>query len=205
MVEVVLLRHGESEGVKNKTLQGHIDLPLTDLGRDQIRALAGYWNANHQTFHKIITSPLNRAKETGKIIASILGIPEFEEEGLWIERDFGQGEGVNLQRIAEWYQNRPYPTAFEPIYETGEPEWQVHLRAGKAIEKLMKFPEGNYLVVSHGNVINAAIRMIFGLLPVGRSMPAVFSLDPGCYAKFIYHPGLARWNLISFNDHVFLR
>lgn len=205
MIEIVLLRHGESEGVQNKTLQGHIDLPLTDSGRNHIKTLANYWSGTHQTFQKIITSPLKRARETGEIIASLLGVSDLEEDALWIERDFGEGEGADLQRIAEWYQNRHYPTAFEPIYETGETEWQVHLRAGKAIETLMKYPEGSYLVVSHGNVINAALHMLFGQLPGGRSMPVVFPLDPGCYAKLSYHMGSARWNLISFNDHTFLR
>lgn len=204
MYELIFLRHGESLGVQNKTLQGHIDLPLTDNGRQQIRALANFWRSSGQTFSQIFASPLKRAKETSEIVASCLGIAPVIEDDLWLERAFGLGEGADLQVIADWYKSRPRPTAFEPIYETGETEWQVHLRAGMAIDRLMRLPEGSYLVVSHGNVINAALHMLFGLLPNGRSLPVELSLDPGCYARLRYRSETGRWGLVSFNDHEFL-
>jgi broad specificity phosphatase PhoE len=205
MFELTFLRHGESEGVQNNTLQGHIDLPLTDKGRDQIRTLAEFWRRNGQTFHAIITSPLKRAKETSEIVASCLNISEVREDEIWIERNFGMGEGVNLQTIADWYEQRSTPTIFDPIYETGETEWQVHMRAGKAIDQLMLHPQGSSLIVSHGNVINAALHMILGVLPSGRSLPVELGLEPGCYAKVIYRSETGRWSLVSFNDHAFLK
>jgi broad specificity phosphatase PhoE len=113
------------------------------------------------------------------------------------------GEGVNLQTIANWYQQRSTPTVFDPIYENGETEWQVHLRAGKAIDNLMLRPQGNYLIVSHGNVINAALHMILGILPTGRSLPVELALEPGCFAKVGYGLEAGRWSLVSFNDHEF--
>jgi broad specificity phosphatase PhoE len=76
MFELTFLRHGESEGVQNKILQGHIDLPLTHKGRDQICTLANFWLKNGETFDKIISSPLKRAKETSEIIASCLNISD---------------------------------------------------------------------------------------------------------------------------------
>ena len=202
MVEVFFLRHGESEGVQNKKLQGHIDLPLTDKGREQIHTLANYWRRNFQSFDQIISSPLNRTKETSEIIASDLNISKVSVERLWIERDFGKGEGQDLHVITDWYKSRPTPTVFEPIYETGETEWQVHIRAGKAIEKLMMIPEGVYLIVSHGNVINAALHILFGILPHGRSLPIELALDSGCYARLKYYATSGRWSMISFNDHL---
>ena len=74
MCELTFLRHGESEGVQDNILQGHIDLQLTEKGRNQIRNLSNYWMRNGQTFDSIITSPLKRAKETGEIVASCLHI-----------------------------------------------------------------------------------------------------------------------------------
>jgi broad specificity phosphatase PhoE len=204
MIEFTFLRHGESEGVQNNILQGHIDLPLTDKGREQIANLANFWLSNRQTFHTIITSPLKRAKETSEIIASCLNIANVCEDKTWIERDFGMGEGVDLQAIAEWYKLRSTPSIFEPIYETGETEWQVHIRAGKAIDQLMLHPHGNYLIVSHGNVINAALHMILGVLPSGRSLPIELALEPGCFAKVKYRSETGRWIFVSFNDHLFL-
>lgn len=204
MHKIIFLRHGESEGVQKKILQGHTDFPLTDTGKEQIADLGRYWREKRQTFDKIITSPLKRCKETSKIIALQLNIPEIYEEPLWIERNFGKGEGADLSMIANWYNSRPNPSAFEPLYDTGETEWAVHMRAGKAIEKLMTFAEGNYLVVAHGNIINAALHAIFGILPQGRSLPIKMALTAGHYATLTYCTDTARWSLVSFNNGPFM-
>lgn len=204
MCELTFLRHGESEGVQDNILQGHLDLQLTEKGRDQIRTLSSYWLKNGQTFDSIITSPLKRAKETGEIVASCLHISEVCQDSLWIERSFGAGEGVELQLISDWYQPQTMPAVFEPIYESGETEWQVHMRAGKAIDQLMMCKKKNLLIVSHGNVINAALHLIIGVLPFGRSLPIEFALEPGCYAKVRYRSDTGRWSLVTFNDHAFL-
>lgn len=204
MFEMFFLRHGESEGVLNGVLQGHRDYPLTENGKIQIQILAEYWRENSLTFDQIITSPLKRARKTAEIIAAHLKAPGLIEEPLWMERDFGRGEGQDYSTIADWYRSRPTPLAFEPIYDTGETEWQVHLRAGKAVEKMMRLPPGTYLIVSHGNLINAALHMLFGLLPYGRSKPVKLALDPGCYAQLKYNDASGEWSLVSFNDHLFL-
>lgn len=204
MTDIIFLRHGESEGVRRRVLQGHADYPLTDAGRAQVRCLAEHWQAAGRTFDRILTSPLRRARETAEIVAACLGIDEVCEEPLWIERDFGQGEGVSWDRIADWYAGRARPTAFEPIYETGESEWQAHLRAGEAVEKLMSLGTGRYLVVSHGNIINAALHVIFGILPGGRGLPAQMALEPAGCAELHYDPETGRWRLVSFNDRSYL-
>lgn len=204
MTEIFFLRHGESEGVRRRVLQGHADYPLTDAGRAQIRCLAEHWQASGRTFDRILSSPLRRTRETAAIVAAHLGIDAPCVEPLWIERDFGAGEGVGWDTIANWYAGRARPTAFEPIYETGESEWQAHLRAGEAVEKLMVLGPGRYLVVSHGNILNAALHVIFGILPSGRALPAQLALEPGCYAELNYDPETGRWRLVSFNDRSFM-
>ena len=90
----------------------------------------------------------NAGKAASRIIASTLGITEIRIESLWIERDFGKGEGMELEKVQEWHTTGNPPTAFEPIFETGETEWQVHLRAGRAVEKLIALREGKYNISS---------------------------------------------------------
>lgn len=203
MTQIILLRHGESEGVAARVLQGRRDYPLTERGREQIRALGRTWQARQWRFDQVFSSPQRRAWETAEIVTGYLGISEIREEPLWMERDFGQGEGVDLDIIAGWYSQRPHPAVYEPIYETGESEWQVHLRAGRAVDQLMALPEGRYLVVSHGNVINAALHMILGILPFGRAWAAGFALDPGGSAELRYDPRAGRWTLLRLNDSAF--
>ena len=201
MYEINFLRHGESEGVERGILQGHLDLPLTEKGKAQILALALHWQTHNQHFDQIFSSPLERARQTAEIIATRLGF-DYSLDPIWTERNFGMCEGVDTAIVADWYAHRPRPAIYEPVYETGEAEWELHLRAGQAIDRLMKLPQGSYLVVSHGNFISAALRMIFGILPYGRSWPVELKLDPGCFARLIYRPNNARWSLVSFNEHI---
>lgn len=202
MYNIFLLRHGESVGVQQGILQGHLDLPLTARGKEQIQRLAEFWSARQQKFDLALVSPLVRAKETCAIVAGRLNIPQVDEEPDWIERDFGKGEGANISALLDWYKTHALPTPFAPSFETGETEWQVHLRAGRAIEKLLALPEGNYLVVSHGNVINAAMHMILGILPHGQTLAVEMSLGPGCFTQLRYDPSNGWWKLISFNVDV---
>jgi broad specificity phosphatase PhoE len=201
MYELFFLRHGESEGVRKQLLQGRVDFPLTDPGRKQIESLARYWFAQRISFDQIFTSPLKRARESAQIIAAQLNSPQIIEEEAWIERDFGRGEGASLQEIAGWYTDRSWPTAFEPLYETGETEWQIHLRAGKALQMLLQYPHGRYLIVSHGNLINAVLHVIFGILPSGCTPLIELALEPGCYAQVNCYTERNRWRLVSFNEH----
>ena len=106
---------------------------------------------------------------------------------------------MELEEGQEWGTTRVCPTTFEPIFETGKTEWQVHLRAGRAIEKLIALREGKYLIVSHGNILNAAPHVILGLLPMGRSAPVEMALGTGCYAKLRYCLETGSWSLLQFN------
>jgi broad specificity phosphatase PhoE len=205
MFEITFLRHGESTGVQKGILQGHLDYPLTAVGQKQVHQLASFWQQEKSVFDQILTSPLLRASETARIIADELALSAPQIEPLWLERDFGKGEGVDLQMIKDWYQQTSEPTVFEARYETGESEWQIHIRAAQAVENLMQRAPGCYLVVSHGNIIHAALHLIFGLMPYGHSLPAVFALDPACYAKLQYNQETGRWHLVSFNDHSHLK
>jgi broad specificity phosphatase PhoE len=203
MYEITFLRHGESVGVERNILQGHLDLPLTEKGKAQVRGLARYWQKQNQHFHQILTSPLQRARETAEIVSNQLNMP-YSVEPQWIERNFGACEGADNGTADHWYDDRPRPDVYQPIFETGEPTWALHMRAGQALDHLLQLPPGSYLVVAHGSILSAALHMVFGVLPYGRSMPVQFRLDPGCFARLTYHPGNARWSLVSFNDHAFM-
>jgi broad specificity phosphatase PhoE len=68
-MEIMLLRHGESEGNALGRMQGRSDYPLSALGRQQA-ASAGAFLANHGPFAAVYASPLKRAFETASIVAA---------------------------------------------------------------------------------------------------------------------------------------
>src|SRR5690625_1000475 len=63
-----LVRHGQTDYNRQHLFQGSSDIPLNDTGREQAhQALA---TATPVAWDAVITSPLARAQETGRIIAS---------------------------------------------------------------------------------------------------------------------------------------
>lgn len=100
MAEIFIARHGQNEDNANGILNGHRDLPLTELGRQQARDLADGVVEAGIAFDVVYSSPLVRALETAKIVIDTAGIdvepvvlPEL------IERDFGVMTGKPIADI----------------------------------------------------------------------------------------------------------
>jgi len=92
--ELLLVRHGQTAVNRAGRLQGRVDAPLTDLGRAQAGALAVALASCGAT--EVVTSPLQRASETARIIADALALPVAVDAriveldyGVWDERPFG--------------------------------------------------------------------------------------------------------------------
>jgi len=68
-MDIMLLRHGESEGNAQGRMQGRRDFPLSALGREQA-ARAAAFVAQHAPFAAVYASPLKRAFETASIVAA---------------------------------------------------------------------------------------------------------------------------------------
>ena len=58
---LVLVRHGQTDANARGILQGHVDLPLSELGRRQARALAPLIPADA----RVVVSPLRRSARAG--------------------------------------------------------------------------------------------------------------------------------------------
>lgn len=102
-MELVFVRHGESEGNAQGRLQGRQDSPLSPLGREQA-GMAGAWLKQHgPTFDHVYCSPLSRASETARIIVGALGLPSPEEVPALHEVDPGRLQGLGLPEIKEQF------------------------------------------------------------------------------------------------------
>lgn len=89
---VTLVRHGQTGRSATSTYSGRLDVPLTELGREQAqrtaRALAG------SGIDAVVTSPLQRARDTAQAIADAAGVPLRVDERL-TEVDYGPFEGLD--------------------------------------------------------------------------------------------------------------
>src|SRR5699024_8930730 len=120
MTDLLLIRHGESVWNADGRWQGQADPPLTELGRLQAREAAtsiGHVDA-------VVTSDLERAAETGAIIARELGVDHLATEQALRERDAGPLSGLTRSEIHRRFPGLLHddPAGFEPGAD-GEPRW----------------------------------------------------------------------------------
>ena len=104
MLALYLARHGQDEDNAGGILNGRRDQPLTELGRDQARTVAGKIKASNLSFDAIYSSPLQRAAETANIIATLGVQQEIDNNDVQklddlAERDFGAMTGKNTADI----------------------------------------------------------------------------------------------------------
>ena len=146
--DIIFLRHGESVGNAERRWQGQADYPLTERGRQQAQALADRWLAEGRTFDCILTSPLKRARETADIIAEALDLP-IEADPIWEERNIGEVAGMTGEEVNRRFPNRDFITPFSAIVgDQGEGNWELYLRAGRALHDLLRRGPGKKALVA---------------------------------------------------------
>lgn len=198
--QITLLRHAESAGNADGYFQGQLDYPLTGYGKQQANHLAKYWVTHNPHFDLVISSPLLRARNTAEIICAELNIP-LEIEDLWMERNAGKLQGLN--RI-EAQQLLPQPTFINPYLPfggNGESQWELYLRAGGALNKLLQLPPSRYLIVSHGGLLNMVLYAILGISPQANFQGARFDFLNTAYANLTYSPANHHWRVLELNNH----
>ena len=78
-MDLLVIRHGQSEADILNVIEGRADFSLTELGNRQAKHMAD-WVANYMVIDKIISSSLKRAKQTAEILAAATNAPlEFDD------------------------------------------------------------------------------------------------------------------------------
>jgi probable phosphoglycerate mutase len=194
---ITLLRHGESEGNLAGVIQGQLDLPLTQRGRQQAQALGRRWKGQGVTFDGVLASPLLRARQTAEIVAAELGL-EVTFDPIWVERGFGIGEGRSPEALRAEQPGVDFHHPYQPVTEGGETSVEVYQRALHGLLKLMRRPAGRYLIVSHGALLNMLNFAIMGIAPQGHYNSPRFRFGNTAYATWSYHTDTRQWYLFGF-------
>lgn len=155
-LEIFIARHGQNEDNANGILNGHRDLPLTDLGREQAKELAEAIKSTSLIFDAVYSSPLSRAFETATIVSDITGAPKPVTYDQLIERDFGVLTGERADRIEELCQPDIIKADIITYFlspEGGETFPQLILRGQKVLDFVRsKHKSGKVLLVCHGDI-----------------------------------------------------
>jgi broad specificity phosphatase PhoE len=182
---VCLIRHGETEWSLNGRHTGTTDIPLTENGRN----VARLWKpvASQQTFALVMTSPLQRARETCELAG--LG-QQAEVDNDLREWNYGEYEGLTIKQIQA---QRPSWLIFTDGCPGGESPDQIQARIDRVIKKV-RAVEGNVALFSHGHFLRCFGARWLGLrAEEGR----FFLLDPATVSVLSYYrgiPAVDRWN-----------
>jgi broad specificity phosphatase PhoE len=168
MLRIYLARHGQNEDNANGILNGHRDLPLTELGVRQAHELAGNIKAAGIKFDKIYCSPLSRAKRTAEIIAEAEGLEQPEVLPELIERDFGVMTGKSVKNIAEVCGEENVlktDTITYFLHPQGAETFPELVERGKLLLKKIKskHQDGNILLVGHGDFFKMVVAAFYNL------------------------------------------
>ena len=202
-MELVLIRHGESDANRESRLKNSRDFSptLNSTGRAQAAALACALETE-LPFH-LYTSPIRRARETAQVISGTLGVPFTVVEG-HAEIDVGELEGLTRPEIRQKYPayfrdwERNAVTARCPGGETLQ---ELQHRAWNAVQGLACSHKGEtVVVVSHNYTIMAIVAK---LLHMPLRQFRRIRLDVGALVRL--ELGLKEARLLSTNETWHLR
>ena len=181
---MLLLRHGQTPLSVQRRYSGRGNPTLTELGRRQAEAAAGYL-AERGGIAAVISSPLQRAYATAGAAADALGLDVSVDDDL-IETDFGAWEGLTFAEAAErdpelhrrWLRD----TSTAP--PGGESFDDALARVQRARARIIAgYPGATVLVVSHVTPIKMLLRL---------------ALDAGPGVLYRLHLDLASLSIAEF-------
>ncbi|MBO0451309.1 histidine phosphatase family protein [Candidatus Enterococcus murrayae] len=144
-------RHGETEWNRKGIISGRSDIALSTIGYEQADLLSKeVAELDKSPITKIISSPLERARETARVVAEDNELPISVDNRL-IELDYGEYDGTSDEQ--ESYLK--IRTQFAVRYPKGESLMDVYARIVPLLEELEQDEEHTYLLVCHNSVIRA--------------------------------------------------
>jgi broad specificity phosphatase PhoE len=153
-LNLILLRHGETDHNSGLRLTGWGDPDLNEKGREQARQAAERLAAAYN-LEQLYVSPLRRARQTAETLAKLTNLTPIVKEGLK-ELNFGEMEGMSIPEIKErrpelftaWRSDDP-----EFGWPGGESRITFHTRVDKAIWEIIQAEAGIHqtvAIVGHG-------------------------------------------------------
>ncbi len=196
---IVFLRHGESVGNAQDRFQGRADFPLTENGLAQAEALARRWLDEGRSFDRAVSSPLLRARQTAEAICTALKVPlDFDPD--WMEIDNGLLMGLSGEEAAERLPRPAFMTPYDHFGQSGESRWELYLRAGRCVQKLVDRAPGRYLVVAHGGILNMAMYAMLSIVPQADFHGPRFVFENTSFATMVYQAANHNWRLLAFDN-----
>ena len=201
MLEIILVRHGETDWNTGEVFRGRADVELNDIGVREAELLGEYLGGGKIDF--VYSSPLKRAVRTAAAIAGPKKLKVNTVKNL-IDIDFGEWQGLSHDEVKD-----RYPELYRDWLDTPE---QIRMPGGESLENVrsrvlpfvedavMRCGEGRIVFVSHRVVLKVLVCALLGLDNSGFWK---IRLDTGGMTRFSCGEG--RQVLTVHNDTSYLR
>lgn len=192
MTTIYLIRHGETDWNRAGRWQGHADIPLSEDGRKQARALAQRLLDERVRFDHIYASDLSRALETAQIVAAPLHMPVHPLTELR-EIDVGGWSGLTRAEIVE-----RFPGAFTTVFHAPDGETRELFTERVAVVLLrlaVQHPGERLAIVTHGGAVRAMVRSIYERHDHDQSVPFIGNTS---ITELAFDDG--AWRVLRLND-----
>lgn len=158
MIDLVLIRHGETAWNAERRLQGHLDIELNETGLRQAQLLAQVLQG--ERFDAIYCSDLSRARKTAAPLAAALGLQPLVDRA-WRERCYGAFEGHAYDEIAKLFPEayaamraRAKDYRYPQGANTAETLIEFAARSIGALMQALQSGARRIAIVTHGGVLD---------------------------------------------------
>ncbi len=189
------VRHGESVYNAEGRIQGHLDVPLSDLGRRQGEAIAAALAA--QRVDAIYASPLRRALETAEIVSHRLNLPirtddRLKEINVGIFQNRLRTEVAQLypEAFARWISGEP-----DFVVPGGESRRMLQQRGCAVLRDIAAAGHQRAAVIAHGRLLVVALAALVPI-PAGPAAPTLENAS----ITTVRCDSHGRWELTAYNQ-----
>jgi broad specificity phosphatase PhoE/ribonuclease HI len=198
---LLLVRHGATEHTAEQRFSGRIDVPLTAIGVRQVEQVADRMAALADLAF-VVTSPLQRARQSADLIADRLGLDVRVVDDL-TELDFGAWDGLTYDDVVRrWPEElRAWSTGPDASPSGGESLGALTRRVRRARDGILQaLPVGRVVVVSHVTPIKTLLRLA---LDAPDTMLFRLHLDPASVSIVDYGAaGSTSVRLVNDTGHL---
>jgi len=191
-----LLRHGEVESKYHRVFGGKIDMDLSPLGHDQVKALADYFHRHPPQV--MYASPMKRVQQTLAPLAAQTSLKPIILPGLR-EVDFGAWTGLGWEEVYNQFKVSAYDW-INQLEEGGiagaESTTEFRGRVGDSLRQILHHSPGQEIaVVAHGGVIRMLLALILEL-PFAKT--SGFDIEYASITKVKMVPNKTEVELLNF-------
>ena len=165
-MNLYVVRHGETIWNVERKVQGITDIPLTEKGMkeaEELQELISTLNID-----VVISSPLERARETAKILVDFK-LPINTDDRIK-ERDWGMNEGALIDAVDRW---DCWDVVLNTKVQNIECVQDFMYRVSNFIEEIkIKHKDKNVLIVTH-SAVSRVIHYLLGTIPEDANLSRI--------------------------------